>query len=453
MKYPAYPEYIDSGFEWIGEIPKGWSLIQIKHLAQGDETLFLDGDWIESGDIVSDDTQIRYITTGNIGVGQYKEQGGGYITQETFVKLNCTEIFPDDLLISRLNPPIGRCCLIPDLGKRIVTSVDNVVLRPSNNFYKPFLKYVMSSHWYFEYTSLIARGATMQRISRGLLGDVKLSIPSNTNEQQAIADFLDTKTALIDDLIAKKERQIELMKEKRTALINKAVTKGLKPDVPLKDSGIEWLGEIPSHWEVIRLKFLKTEPLMYGANEAAEQDDPDQPRFIRITDINEDGNLREETFKSLPEDVALPYLLKDGDVLLARSGATVGKAFLYSSSWGRACFAGYLIKFSPNQNKIYPELFKFFTETSFYKDLIINSTIQATIQNVSAEKYANLFQAVPPLPEQYEIVQYISLQAKQISTVISKLQTQISKLREYRQTLITAAVTGKIDVREAVSAY
>src|SRR5438128_456545 len=98
----------------------------------------------------------------------------------------------------------------------------------------------------------------------------------------------------------------------------------------------------------MRLKFLKREPLMYGANESAEYDNPDWPRFIRITDLNNDGTLKEETFRSLPEDVAASFLLEDGDFLFARSGATVGKAFMYSAKWGRACFAGYLIRCRPD---------------------------------------------------------------------------------------------------------
>ena len=111
-----------------------------------------------------------------------------------------------------------------------------------------------------------------------------------------------------------------------------------------KASGVEWLGEVPEHWDVRRLKSLVEEPLKYGANESAELDDRTLPRFVRITDIDDDGGLRDETFKSLPAEVAEPYLLKEGDVLLARSGATVGKSFIYSNEWGTACFAGYLIR-------------------------------------------------------------------------------------------------------------
>jgi len=140
-----YDSYKDSGVEWIGEIPMHWKDVKIKQLAIGDNTLFIDGDWIESKEIVFDEDNIRYITTGNIGEGKYKEQGSRFITEETFEKLNCTEVFPGDLVISRLNHPIGRACIIPDLGKRIVTSVDNVILRPNENYSKDFLVHFFSN--------------------------------------------------------------------------------------------------------------------------------------------------------------------------------------------------------------------------------------------------------------------------------------------------------------------
>ena len=237
-----YERYKDSGIEWIGEIPEGWEVKKIKYLATEEFSLFTDGDWIESKDIVFDENQIRYITTGNIGEGKYKEQGHTYITDEKFTELNCTEIFPGDLLISRLNPPVGRSCILPDLESRVVTSVDNVVLRPNKIFKKKFLMYAMSNCRYFEHTSLIARGATMQRISRGLLGNVPLTIASDIEEQTAIANYLDRKTAEIDELITQKERLIELYEEEKSAIINQAVTKGIDPDVRLKDAVLTGLG-------------------------------------------------------------------------------------------------------------------------------------------------------------------------------------------------------------------
>ncbi|MEL7005531.1 MAG: restriction endonuclease subunit S, partial [Bacteroidota bacterium] len=125
----------------------------------------------------------------------------------------------------------------------------------------------------------------------------------------------------------------------------------MNPYPVYKDSGIEWIGEIPEHWEMRNLKRIISEPLKYGANEPAESIDKDLPRYIRITDFGENGELRDETFKSLSEEKAKDYLLREGDLLLARSGATVGKSFLFRGYRGKACFAGYLIKATFNLDR------------------------------------------------------------------------------------------------------
>jgi len=278
---------------------------------------------------------------------------------------------------------------------------------------------------------------------------VELLTPS-INEQKAIANFLDQKTAVIDDLIADKEKLIELLQEKRQAIITEAVTKGLNPNVKMKDSGIEWIGEIPEHWRIVRLKFLKTSPFQYGANEPAEMDDPQLPRYIRITDINEKGDLREDTFKSLSWESAQPYLLKDGDILFARSGATVGKIFMYRGELGPACYAGYLIRFKPDKSKVNSYYIYYYTLSKVYEEWIKQNIIQATIQNVSAEKYGNLQVPLPPLEEQKGIVKYLNDKIEEIDILVESIYVQIQKLKEYRQSLISEAVTGKIDVRDYV---
>jgi restriction endonuclease S subunit len=194
-----------------------------------------------------------------------------------------------------------------------------------------------------------------------------------------------------------------------------------------------------------------SEPLKYGANEASEFDDPTLPRYIRITDVDPDGRLRDKTFKSIPEEVARPYLLREGDLLLARSGATVGKSFYYEPSWGRAAYAGYLIRARFNPTKTMPRFVTYFTNSHQYWQWLSFSFIQATIQNVSAEKYANLMIPVPPFEEQRRIVAFLDRETARIDALIEKINNSIDLLREYRTALISAAVTGKIDVRKEVS--
>lgn len=211
-----------SGIDWINEIPFNWSSMKLKHTVKNIETDFMDGDWIESNDIATEG--IRYLTSGNIGAGFYKEQGDGFITEETFAKLDCIEVFPGDLLISRLNEPIARTCFIPALGCRIVTCVDNVIYRPkSGKFDKRYMMYQLNSKPFWFNASQLSSGATMQRISRSKLGAIKVIVPP-LPEQQAIADYLDKKCAEIDGLKAKLTKKRETLAELRQSIISEVVT-------------------------------------------------------------------------------------------------------------------------------------------------------------------------------------------------------------------------------------
>ena len=209
-----------------------------------------------------------------------------------------------------------------------------------------------------------------------------------------------------------------------------------------KDSGVEWLGEIPREWIPIRLKHLLLESLVYGANEAAEDDNPKNPRYIRITDMNSDGSLDSDTFRSLPMHVAENYLLKDGDILLARSGATVGKSFYYKSDFGICCFAGYLIRARPNKTKLSGKFAYWFFQSDSYWKYVAGSQIKATIQNVSAEKYGYLYLSLPKkIEEQTQISNFLDHETAKIDSLIEKQQQLIQLLKEKRQAVISHAVT------------
>jgi restriction endonuclease S subunit len=300
-----------------------------------------------------------------------------------------------------------------------------------------------------EQFKLAANGVTRFGVGLDGIGSALFPVPP-LHERRAIAAFLDERTRRIDELIEKKQRFLDLLQEQRTALITRAVTKGLDPAAPMKPSGIDWLGDVPQHWGVKRLKFLLSESLQYGANEAAQLQDPDLPRFVRITDIDERGRLRPETLRSLPEDVAQPYMLRDGDLLLARSGATVGKAFLYDVTWGRCAYAGYLIRARLDQRRGLAKFVHLFTQSRAYWEWIGGSFIQATIQNVSAEKYGSLWLAVPPLDEQQRIIDYARQQDVLFRHLTDQVASVIHNLMEYRQALISAAVMGRINVRADV---
>lgn len=208
--------------KWINSVPIHWTIKRVKHLATEKDSLFIDGDWIESDIIV--DEGVRYLTTGNVGVGVLKKQGQGYISKETFRKLNCLKVIPGDLMISRLNEPIGRACIVDDEEPYYVVAVDNVVLRPNRDCDKRFLMYVMNSNGYTFEANLIARGATMPRISRTQLGNMWVPFPVDIEEQYEISSFLDKKCAEIDSIIEDKKTQIETIKKYKNSLIYEYVT-------------------------------------------------------------------------------------------------------------------------------------------------------------------------------------------------------------------------------------
>lgn len=207
-----------------------------------------------------------------------------------------------------------------------------------------------------------------------------------------------------------------------------------------KDSEYGLIGLIPVDWKMMKWKYLTNEQLMYGANESAESDDVNLPRYIRITDIDSFGNLKNDTFRSLPMEQAKSYMLKKGDLLLARSGATVGKTYIHENDI-EACFAGYLIRYRTNQKKVLPRFVYYYTQTQVFSNWIKDNTIQATIQNVSAEKYANVSMPVPPINEQNQVIVFLNERTSEIDSLITDKEKLITLLEEKRQAVITEAVT------------
>ena len=234
--------------------------------------------------------------------------------------------------------------------------------------------------------------------------------------------------------------------------VGQADDKMTSPHREKKSSGVDWLGEIPIDWNVAALKRVLSEPLRYGATEPGDCDDRTLPRYLRITDFDSDGNLRTDTFASLPEEVARDHYLKEGDVLFARSGATAGKTFFFRDYQGLACFAGYLIKASTARHKFTPAFLYYFSKSLAYeawKDFIFT---QATIQNIGADKYAYLPVCLPPLPEQQRIAAYLDASCVAIDAAVAAKRRQIDALDALRKSIIQGAVTRGISTRVTLKA-
>lgn len=442
--YKSYPAYKDSGVEWLGRVPEHWQVKRLKFIATVQTGV------AKGKDNVGKDTiEVPYLRVANVQ--------DGYLSLDDVTTI---EIPRADLLRYSLRPgdvlmneggdfdKLGRGHVWQGEIEPCIHQNHVFAVRPAKVPPYWLNAFTGSQAAQFYFMGRSKQSTNLASISSSNVMELPVVVPPD-DELSAVLTHLDRETARIDALVEKKTRFIELLREKRQALITHAVTKGLDPNVKLKDSGVEWLGEVPEHWCVSRLRHNIDGPLSYGANEAAESDDPNHPRFIRITDLTEGGTLRADTFKSLPPDVARAYLLKDGDVLLARSGATVGKSFIYRDEMGRACYAGYLIRARMNKSRLVPQYFWLCTQSSYYWDFISGSNIQATIQNVSGEKYANLWLAVPPITEQIGIIESLTKACARFDELTAKTERSVDLLKERRSALITAAVTGQIDLRES----
>ena len=433
----TYPKYKYSGVEWIGDVPEGWEVKKLKYCFS-----FHTG-WTppttNSDYFIGNNT---WITIADMKA-KYLDDSVQKLSDEALNELRIKITKKGSLLYS-FKLSVGK---IAFAGKDLYTNEAILSISPMEKHDLQYYYYALPECLIINANENIY-GAKI--LNQDLIKNSFLIVPSNPHNN-FIHAYLNRKTAQIDNLISKKQKLIELLKEERAAIINQAVTKGLNPDLPMKDSGIEWIGEAPEHWEVKRLKWLIKGKLKYGANEATELTDESLPRYIRITDFDDNGTLRIETFKSLPFEIAKDYLLHDGDILFARSGATVGKTFLYQNYKGIACYAGYLIKASVNSELILSNFLYYYTKSSTYENWKDSVFIQATIQNIGADKYQMLNVPRPPLNEQVRIIKHIDKETTKIDQVTSKIEKQINFLQEYRTALISEVVTGKIDVRDGGS--
>lgn len=285
-----------------------------------------------------------------------------------------------------------------------------------------------------------------------LYSDKFFSIPVTVppkDEQDQIVNYIKAKSKKIKHFIQKKQAFIELLKEQRQAVISKAVTKGINPDVTLKDSGIQWLGDIPEHWGIRRLKFCLEEKLKYGANESGFEYNPDWYRYIRITDFSKGGILSEENKLFLPVEIGKEYELKDGDILFARSGATVGKTYQFKKQDDseKYCYAGYLIKATPDGEIVSSDFLMLYSESLAFENWKNSIFNKATIENIGADKYSVLPITIPPKEEQADIIQFIKAETAKIDQTIAKAEKEIELIKEYREAMIAEAVFGKLDIK------
>lgn len=421
-----YSEYKDSGVKWLGKIPSHWEVMPLKSFIK-----------FEKGktpkEFSDENIGLPYLTM------DYLRSRDNKIVKYPTSSIGLFEIEESEALVLWDGANAGEFTLSKKgyLGSTMA-KISEYREYFNNLYFYYFLKMLEPTSKDF------ANGTTIPHFDASILINYHYPIPP-IDEQIVIGSYLDAATSKIDKAIAMQQKMIDLLNERKQIIIQNAVTKGLDENVEMKDSGVEWIGMIPKHWEISKLKYLIDAPLKYGANEASDLIDYSCPRYIRITDIDTNGKLKEETYRSLPMNKAEPYLLKKGDLLFARSGATVGKAFLFEEDYA-ACYAGYLIKAHMDLQKVLPKFVYLYTQTFAYQRWKESIFIQATIQNISGERYANMQIPMPTLEEQNKIIDMLTPKMQRFDSAITNCQRQITLLQERKQIIINEVVTGKVKV-------
>ena len=427
-KYQAYAEYKDSGISWLGEVPNSWKLERFK--------------WI-----IKEKTKTynSNLPAGAISFGEVVYKNEENLALET--KASYQEVLEGEFLINPLNLNFDLKSLRTALSKiDVVVSTGYIVAYAHQSLNKNFFRWLLHE---FDVAHMKTLGAGVrQTVNFADIANCYLYLPS-LEEQSQIAQFLDHETAKIDHLIDKQQQLIELLKEKRQAVISHAVTKGLDPNVPMKDSGVEWLGNVPEHWIVCRLKHVANiQSGIAKGKDIAGKATISVP-MLRVANV-QDGylNLNEVHHIEIEKDQLERYLLKDGDVLMNEGGDNdkLGRGAVWKSQIKDCIHQNHVFAIRPY--KIEPEWLDILTRASYAKFHFFRQSKQSTnLASISSTNIKETTVLVPPKTEREAILRYLKTQFSHFDALENQCILQVNLLKERRTALISAAVTGKIDVR------
>ena len=426
---PAYPEMKDSGVEWLGAIPAEWRVKRLKYQASiNDDAL------PENSDPEMD---LMYVDISSVDaiIG---------ITHTEYYQFSKAPsrarrlVHHGDVIVSTVRTYLRAITTIQHPPDNLVVSTGFAVIRSHDGINHKFFSYALTASYFVD--GIVARsvGASYPAINASDIGCITIVIPA-LPEQKSIATYLDQETAKIDTLVEKKKELIKLLQEWRTALITQAVTRGLNPEAPMRDSGVEWLGEIPGGWKILRLKHAAAIRDDRGAVEhtgslyiGLDQVESKMGRLIHAESAEAIGGA---TSSFRPNDVLFgklrPYLAK---VLIADSSGICSKEF---------------IVFEPSDTVSAKCLF-YQLLSDFFIRQVDSMTYGAKMPRVNPDQAAEMTMPFAPLQEQQAIAAYLDQETAKIDALIAKTEEAIALLQESRSALITAAVTGQIDVRGAV---
>lgn len=429
LEIAKYPVYKDSGVKWLGEIPDHWNPIRIKNACVINESSL--------SDTTSKSFELDYVDIGSVSFER------GIFQTEKFTFKNAPSrarrvAKEGDIIVSTVRTYLKAIDYITKENSNKIFSTGFGVLSPITIYPKYLLHCVRSDSFTYQVDE-IAKGMSYPAINSTDLGSIYIPNPP-IQEQTAIANFLDRKTALIDQAIAIKQKQIELLKERRQILIHKAVTRGLDPNVKLKDSGVEWIGEIPEGWEVKRLKYVLDE-----RNERSKEGL--EPLFM-MSQVH--GLVVRSDFHEKAE-VALSNegnkIVRPNDLVFNKLKAHLGVFFKSEIKFDGIVSPDYAVYFSKGLIEDLKYLELLFRNPGYIKEFICRATgiVEGLIRLYTHDLF-DIQVPIPPIKEQSEILLYISEYSNKIMSAISLKEKEIEKLKEYKATLINSAVTGKIKV-------
>ena len=440
-----YPEYKESGVEWIGTIPKDWQVLKVKHVGSSNPSK------TNPKTVCLRDTLVVFLPMERVHTD-------GTIDQElrlpySQLKNGYTYFEENDVLIAKVTPCFenGKIILVKNLATPVgFGSTEFIVIRPNTQkIFPPFLFYLLYNEPLRSIGKHFMTSAVgLKRVPTEFVENFQIPIPPH-QEQTQIANFLDRKTRQIDELIRIKERQIELLQEKRTVLINQVVTKGLDPNVEMKPSGVEWIGKIPNDWNAVPLtKYL--ESIIDYRGRTPEK--TESGRFLVTAKNIRNGQIdykisQEFTSEAEYQRIMTRGIPQIGDVLFTTEAPLGEVANVDDVS---IALAQRIIKFRPKSDRLNPYFLKYWILSYSFQSELHQYATGSTVLGIKASKLGLLKLNLPPLKEQKQIVGFLDRKTQQIDELISTEQRKIELLKEYRQSLISEIVTGKIDVRNEV---
>ncbi|UAA37730.1 restriction endonuclease subunit S [Paraneptunicella aestuarii] len=435
-RYKAYPEYKDSDVEWLEKLPTHWGSKALKFLCSyNDEVISETTDY---------DTEIEYVDIGSVSAveGIFKTEKIAFGKSPSRAR----RIVRDgDVIVSTVRTYLEAIAPIVKPPENMIVSTGFAVIRPNNQIEKRFAAYCLRAKGFIREVVSRSVGISYPAINASEL--VKINVPNLPyQEQQKIANFLDHETAKIDTLIAKQEKLIELLKEKRQAVISHAVTKGLNPDAPMKDSGVEWLGEVPEHWEIAPIKYLIELTPKKSQMKAKYSD---FCNFVPMEKLKQDILILDEQRKISSVYDGYTYF-ENEDILMAKvtpcfenKNMVVARGLLNGIGFGSSEI--YVLRC--NRKVLNDFLYYRLQEDSFMNIATAAMTGAGGLKRVPADVITNYQVALPPIKEQIEITQDLKNKLGSFDVLMDKACGGIELMKERKTALISAAVTGKIDVR------